>query len=511
MYEAAFQNAVEQRTPVELTIEGTIPDWLNGDLYRAGPGTYTIARKDGPPVQMQHWFDGVAMNHRFSIQPGGRVLYSSRKAGEAFEEHVSQGGKLGVTFAQRDPCKKLFSKFFTIFSGNEARMPPSVTITPDMPGFAGSVPAKHGVPEDGRPHYLVVKTDASVLQILDADSLDPLDMKTYKDIDPQLDGQLSAAHACRDDTGFYNYSLKLGPSPSYKTFRIAPDGTVTVLATITDAPASYLHSFALTQKYLILTIWQAHFKSNGLPVLLNKNIIDGIEREWKPRTDSLIYVVDRVNGGLVAKYKTAAFFTFHHLNAYDDGDDALLDLIVYDNHSPIEGLYVHNICNQKKETELNPGNVRRYRLKNISSGQRGSIARKADIDWTGSLSNGMELATIRPQLKYKPYRFAYGVNKENAGSLTFFDRVIKFDVSKPDGPHVFWSAPKFTPSEPIFVPRPGSTEEDDGVVLSVVLDVTNVRSMLVILDARDMSELARAVMQYPFPIGFHGVYTPRTS
>ena len=74
--------------------------------------------------------------------------------------------------------------------------------------------------------------------------------------------------------------------------------------------------------------------------------------------------------------------------------------------------------------------------------------------------------------------------------------------------HKFWKAPGYTPSEPIFVPRPDGQSEDDGVVLSVVLDGERGRSMLVILDATDMKEVARAEMETVYPIGFHGVFTP---
>jgi carotenoid cleavage dioxygenase-like enzyme len=40
------------------------------------------------------------------------------------------------------------------------------------------------------------------------------------------------------------------------------------------------------------------------------------------------------------------------------------------------------------------------------------------------------------------------------------------------------------PSEPSFVPRPGSTDEDDGVVLSTVLGNEEGTSYLLILDAK---------------------------
>ena len=63
-----------------------------------------------------------------------------------------------------------------------------------------------------------------------------------------------------------------------------------------------------------------------------------------------------------------------------------------------------------------------------------------------------------------------------------------------------------TPGEPVFVARPGGIEEDDGVLLTVVLDGEARRSMLVVLDARDMAELARAEMKTHFPYGFHGSF-----
>jgi len=64
------------------------------------------------------------------------------------------------------------------------------------------------------------------------------------------------------------------------------------------------------------------------------------------------------------------------------------------------------------------------------------------------------------------------------------------------------------PGEPIFVPSPEAKAEDDGVVLSVVLDGKRTKSMLLVLNARDMTELARAEMEIPFPLGFHGAFVP---
>ncbi len=67
------------------------------------------------------------------------------------------------------------------------------------------------------------------------------------------------------------------------------------------------------------------------------------------------------------------------------------------------------------------------------------------------------------------------------------------------------------PGEPIFVARAssagGSGSEDDGVILSVVLDAANQTTFLLILDAQRWEELARVVLPVSIPIGFHGIYS----
>ena len=61
--------------------------------------------------------------------------------------------------------------------------------------------------------------------------------------------------------------------------------------------------------------------------------------------------------------------------------------------------------------------------------------------------------------------------------------------------------------EPIFIPN-GQTDgcrgEDDGVILSVVLDSLAETSYLLLLDARDMREICRAKLASAIPFGFHG-------
>lgn len=48
--------------------------------------------------------------------------------------------------------------------------------------------------------------------------------------------------------------------------------------------------------------------------------------------------------------------------------------------------------------------------------------------------------------------------------------------------------------------------EDDGVVLCVVLDTTAHSSFLLVLNAKDISEIARALLDTAIPYGLHGQF-----
>ena len=86
----------------------------------------------------------------------------------------------------------------------------------------------------------------------------------------------------------------------------------------------------------------------------------------------------------------------------------------------------------------------------------------------------------------------------------FIDQLVKADVRR--GEAVTWRDRGCFPGEPIFVRRPGARGEDDGVVLSVLLDGDRRRSALAVLDARSMEEIARASVPHHIPFGFHGAY-----
>ena len=47
--------AVEVLESTQCDVEGAVPSWLQGDLYRNGPGTWDIETKNGSVYSLAHW------------------------------------------------------------------------------------------------------------------------------------------------------------------------------------------------------------------------------------------------------------------------------------------------------------------------------------------------------------------------------------------------------------------------------------------------------------------------
>ena len=62
----------EEHTYEELAITGNFPQWLSGTLLRNGPGTFNVGQQ-----RYRHWFDGLAMLHRFTFDVG-KVSYANK-------------------------------------------------------------------------------------------------------------------------------------------------------------------------------------------------------------------------------------------------------------------------------------------------------------------------------------------------------------------------------------------------------------------------------------------------
>ena len=85
-----------------------------------------------------------------------------------------------------------------------------------------------------------------------------------------------------------------------------------------------------------------------------------------------------------------------------------------------------------------------------------------------------------------------------------FLKLVKLNVETKE--FVTWEESGGFTSEPVFVKAPDGKAEDDGVVLSCVINPTDQTTSLLVLDAKEFKELGRAVVQGVVPVDFHGLF-----
>ena len=84
------------------------------------------------------------------------------------------------------------------------------------------------------------------------------------------------------------------------------------------------------------------------------------------------------------------------------------------------------------------------------------------------------------------------------------DNITKLDVKTAE--ERIWHERDCYPGEPVFVEKPEAKVEDDGILLSVVFNAAKQNSFLLVLDAKNLMEVARAEVPQHIPFGFHGQY-----
>ncbi|HEY3187984.1 MAG TPA: carotenoid oxygenase family protein [Solirubrobacteraceae bacterium] len=448
--------SLERETVLDgVPVEGSLPRWLNGTLLRNGPGAF-----EAGGTAVRHWFDGFAMLHRFTIADG-RVSYANRFL-QTRALRAARAGRIGYREFATDPCRSLFRRLTTLF------------VEQDM-----SDNAVVNIARAGDDFIAMSETPLPVV-------FEPRTLETLG-IDGHPPGQLPTAHPHADRSGdLLNVAVHLGPVSSYRVYRRGAGGRHTRLARVPVRHPAYLHSFALTERFVILALSPLTVDPLRL-ALADRPFIENYR--WTPERGTELLAIERASGRVAQRWRGEPCFLFHHINAFEDGDDLVVDLCAYHDPQLIEDLFLDRLRSGADVAQARP---RRYRL--ALGGGRADHELLADVE--------LELPRIDDRLDGRPYRIAWGISRRDPHG--FADALIRLDVQTRE--HVRWSEPDCFPGEPVFVARPGGRGEDDGVVLSLVLDAGSGRSFLLVLDAATLDELARAALPHHVPFGIHGQF-----
>jgi beta,beta-carotene 9',10'-dioxygenase len=247
---------------------------------------------------------------------------------------------------------------------------------------------------------------------------------------------------------------------------------------------AYMHSFGLTERWLVLAEFPLVVNPISIP-LSGRPYIENYR--WKPELGTRFTLIDRATGEATGPFETDPVFCFHHVNAYEEDGAVVVDACTYENAQIVEDLYLDRLRDGKAADRAD---MRRFRI-DLGSGRVSSE----------QLAEGLEL----PRINYgrnneRPYRYTWGIDAKSG----WLDRIVKVDTEERST--IEWAEVGCSPGEPVFVAAPDSADEDAGVLLSVVFDSRSGRSFMLILDAADLSELARAEAPHHIPYGFHGQF-----
>lgn len=456
-----FSTLEQELGETELTCRGQVPAWLEGDLLRTGPARFEVGK-----VSYRHWFDGLAMLHRFRFH-GGRVVYTNRYLhSNAYQEAESAGTIRRPEFAT-NPRPTLLQR---LRLSSRPRSGDNGNVNTSRIG-----------------HHTAALTETPHPVAFDPDSLATLDSEALQ---PSLPGQITTAHPHFDARRQcqYNYLLEFGRVSRYRLYRMDSGSTdPQVVATIATRRPAYMHSFGMSDRYLILT--EFPLVANPLSfLLLNRPFIRNYR--WEPHRGTRFHVIDKDTGKVVKTCQTDAFFSFHHVNAFEQDGKLHVDLVAFADASVVDDLYLDHLRSGAANTAT--GKLTRY-----------TIDLAGDDPVTLRLLAGASVEL--PRFDYRrragqAYRYVYAAG--NSPGASFFDTLHRFDLDT--GETDTWSETGCYTGEPVFVPRPGARGEDDGVILSVVLDTTAGHSILLVLDASSFAELARLSVPHAVPFGFHG-------
>lgn len=461
----AFKSLKDETFLPSIDLDGKLPQWLTGSLLRNGPALFEIGEE-----KFNHWFDGLAMLHAFSFK-GGKVSYRNRFLRSSQYWAWQREGRIKfselATDPAPDPCRQIFSGVSTLPVLGRI---PNANVSIEK--LAGEFRAHTEIPIPVRfnPKFL------NTMGIGDAG---------------QMQGRLGTAHPHFDPETRerFSYEVELVP-PSGLRIVSEKGRTRRELAFIPQAMPGYLHSFGLTRRFVVIVSQPFNFNLSKFlspdrgPIITNY--------EWQGEEPTRIILVDRQRGGVAHTVETDSFFAFHHINAYEHEGKVVVDVCAHKDAGVIDALYLKKIRSGSKVPQA------RYRRFEIRLEGQGKMSQRDLIDAYIEL----------PQKNYgrvngRHYRYAYGVGLRK-GSSGFIDQLVKADVKK--GESKLWREWGVYPGEPVFVPRPGGKAEDDGVILSVILDGRRRKSALLVLDARNMEEIARASVPHHIPFGFHGLY-----
>jgi carotenoid cleavage dioxygenase len=422
-----FAPVFEEVTETKLSVTGVIPPELNGKYFRNGANPHTGVSGD--------WFIGQGMVHGVELKGGKATWYRNRYVQTAL--------------LHKDNPKP-----------------------EDYADLKNSMANTHVIRHVGK---IMAITEVS-LPIQLTPTLDTIGAYTF---DGKLNGPMTAHPKICPITGemlFFGYSI-MPPFLTY--YRASKDGTL-VQSEVIDVPGpTMMHDLNITENFVIFL---------DLPMVFDPETIGngGLGIRFDESYGARLGVMPR-NGKSadVRWFDIEPCYVFHTLNAYEDGDEVVLDgcrLVGY----MVEGM-----------TKSPLPNLYQWRI-NLKTGQ----VSESQVD-----DSSLDFPRVPDRKVGQSYR--YGYLAEVGPTVPIMTGYHKYDMrTRSRTTHALKNGEEG--NEAVFVPAASGTSEDDGYLMTYVYKPDTNTSDLLIMDASNMASdpVARIHLPVRVPAGFHGSWMP---
>lgn len=311
--------------------------------------------------------------------------------------------------------------------------------------------------------------------------LETLGVEDYKG---KLNTAMTAHPRVCPETGemlFFAYSMMGEPYLYY--YRVSKEGELVQSEPIEIPRPVMMHDWNITRNYVVFM---------DLPIVSDMDlaVTTGSPFGFKPECGARLGVMPRDgNNSDVRWFDIDPCFVFHSFNSFEEGNKIVL--------------YV------SRQQEAMVGG-----FKDIYGGET-TVARLwrwvIDLD-TGTVSEeqlddgACDFPRVNDNRIGLHSNFGYCMQiKTDVENLTFGENLFKYklDTGERIDHHL---GNNVAGGEPVFAPKPGSTEEDEGWILSLVHERETRRSKLVIIDAQsfDKEPVAEVIIPQRVPYGAHG-------
>ena len=445
--------------PGDPEVIGEIPRDIDGVYVRTGENPVH------EPIGRYHPFDGDGFIHAISFK-NGRASYRSRFVRtKAFAAEQEAGGALWAGLME-PPHKSL------------------------RPGWGAQGSLKDSSSTDVCVHAGQVLS--TFYQCGEAYRLDPFTLETVG-VDEWCPQDGISAHAKVDEiTGellFFNYS-KHAPFMHYGV--VGADNRLKHYVPIPLPGPRLPHDMAFTPNWSIL---------NAMPLYWNPELLGrGIHAvQFHPEEPSRFALIPRYGSpDEIRWFDAAPSYVLHWLNAFEDGDEVVLDGYFQEEPMP------------KSFPEAPPG------LERMKAYLDQQLFRPKLHRWRFDLKTGetreerlddriLEFGKINQRFAGKPYRYGYHAVPEPGWFL--FRGLLKHDLLTGETQELAFGPQRFG-SEAPFAQRIGATQEDDGYLVTYVADLEADRSECWLIDAKDIAAgpVCRIVLPERICAGTHATW-----